>query len=323
MKDIEKAAAKLRSLEEENKASGNRSMEFGRLEQIRQEAKCLINGVDLDLAANEEKDPTEPRSQGVHDKPSRSSMGAVDQDFDFRQIKIPLKALRESGHITPNCKKNKLTEEYRRIKRPLVRNLDSTDIPTNRNLVMVTSAVAGEGKTFTSINLAMSLAQELGRQVIFIDADVIKGSAGLKLGAGKGAPGLIDILSGAVSDVREVVQRTNVRNLWFISAGNFDRHANELLASDSMEQCIQDLTTLFEECILVFDCPPILLTNEANELLYHAGQIVFVVAERLSNQKHVKSALAQIDDSKYVGIVLNKSRNKRADYSYGYSYGKS
>lgn len=335
MKDIEKAAAKLRSLKVENKAARIRSAESRR--QIRQEARYMIDRIDLSADAETDRagqhsvamsfDKQEDLSDAslhnstLNGEYESESIQTIDKEFNFQQTKIPLRALRESGHITPGVVKNRLTEEYRRIKRPLIRNLDSIDLQADLNLLMVTSAVAGEGKTYTSINLAMSLAQEKGRQVIFVDADVLKGSAGLKLGASRESPGLIDVLSGAVPDVKEVIQRTNVSNLWFVSAGNSDSHANELLASDGMEQCIRDITNLFEDCILVFDCPPILLTNEANVLLFHAGQIVFVVAERVSSQKHVKSALAQIDDSKYVGIVLNKSRKRRADYSNGYGYG--
>ncbi len=342
MKDLEKAAAKLHFLTQDTEVERQSSAGRDEAEFVKQrtrklpddpnaEKKQRVGVQDRTAAKSTASQATFVEDIGSLTDRSEVSVSSIpntdgssdlehltSQSFEYRQLSIPLKKLEESGHVTPSVTKNKLTEEYRRIKRPLIRNLHESDIPSNRNVLMVTSAVSGEGKTFTSINLAMSLVQERQGNVIFVDADVLKGSAGQQMGVARDSPGLIDVLIGTAEDVREVVQQTNVPNLWFIPAGKANSHTNELLASDDMERCIGDISQLFEDSILVFDCPPILLTNEANVLLHHAGQIIFVVAERQTSQRYVNEALEQIEESKYLGVIFNRSKNRQAVYSYGY-----
>lgn len=340
MKDFERAAAKLQSNSSREDRTGKTSNDEKCSESITQGPLSSEFNVDLNLGENREDtsegadrsdkqlatsgssptDPSEvvPISAAVTSIRENTNNSSNDPLPEFKRLDIPLKKLRRSGYVTPSDVKNKMTEEYRRIKRPLVRNLTNDDISKNSHVLMVTSSIAGEGKTFTSINLTMSLAQERERNVIFIDADVLKGTAGSELGLPRHTPGLIDVLSGAVSEFHEVVHETNVPNLWFVPAGQSNTHANELLASDGLGRCIDEISTLFEDSILILDCPPILQTNEANVLLHHAGQVVFIVAERQTNQKLVSVALNQIDESKYLGLVLNRSRNTNSVYGYGY-----
>ena len=101
-------------------------------------------------------------------------------------IKIPLMPLRDRGFLTPATPRSRVAEEFRAIKRPLLRNIagKSGSPIANANLVMVTSAPGGRWKTFfPPINLAMSIAVEQDKTVLYVDADVLKASAGRLLGS--------------------------------------------------------------------------------------------------------------------------------------------
>jgi protein-tyrosine kinase len=111
-------------------------------------------------------------------------------------LKIPFDALAERGFLSPSIPRSRIAEEFRGIKRPILRKLSNSlaNGASHVNLVMVTSALQGDGKTFTSINLATSIAMEQDKTVLFVDADVVRATAGKTLGVPSDAPGLIDLL---------------------------------------------------------------------------------------------------------------------------------
>ncbi len=236
-------------------------------------------------------------------------------------LELPLDSLMQDGFLVPGIVKGRLTEEYRRVKRPLLKNLRKDIQPENCNVVMVTSSVSGEGKTYTAINLAMSFALERDLTVLLIDGDVIKGSAGKMLGVDSNATGLTDLLAGNVSDIQDAIRPTNIPSLSFLPAGGEHDLANELLSSDVMKHCIKKLADQDSDRIIIIDSPPLLQTNEANIIAEYAGQVVFVVAEGDTPQKMVTQALTHLDKDKYVGILVNKSAPIGKSYAYGYEYG--
>lgn len=245
------------------------------------------------------------------------------------RVMIPFDDMHEHGYLTPAIPRSTIAEEFRVVKRPLLRNIaghSPTPMETP-NLIMVTSALQGDGKTFSSVNLAMSIAMEQDKTVLFVDADVVKGTAGRLLGVPEGSPGLIDLLmdTGGVKP-RDVIMRTNVEKLRILPAGNSSEHATELLASETMHQFMLELAHRYPDRVIVFDSPPLLLTTEAAVLASFMGQIVFVAAADLTPQHAVNEALERIGEEKFVGVMLNRVSRRRArlfglGYSYGYGYG--
>ena len=186
---------------------------------------------------------------------------------------------------------------------------------------MVTSSVPGEGKTYTAINLAMSIAMEMDKTVLLVDADVGRARIHQLLKVPLG-PGLIDLLTGDSKDVGDVMLRTSVPKLRVIPMGRFHPHSNELLASDDMRRLTQELAQRYSDRMVIFDAPPLLSTSEAVVLASLMGQIVFVVHSARTLQGRVKDALSLVDASKPVGLVLNKVRKGLGSDYYGYgSYG--
>jgi protein-tyrosine kinase len=239
------------------------------------------------------------------------------------RVEIDFEALGSAGFVTPQSPRSQLADEFRVIKRPLIANAmgKGASPVANGNLIMVTSAVPGEGKTFTAINLAMSIAMELDTTVMLVDADVAKPSVLRVLGL-EPRPGLLDVLTKDSLDLSNVLLRTNVEKLTFLPAGTQHPRATELLASDSMACLLEDMAKRYDDRVIIFDSPPLLVTTEARELATHMGQIVMVTRAESTLHGQVKQALAAIEACQVKMAVLNRvSRDPMGTYGYGYGYG--
>ncbi len=245
------------------------------------------------------------------------------------QVDIPVDQLHAEGYLTPAAPRSVIAEEFRAIKRPLLRNIAGRSVTKieNANLIMVTSALQGDGKTFTSLNLAMSVAMEQDKTVLFIDGDIHKASAGRILGVPDQTPGLIDILTGTATP-EETILHTSLAKLRIMPAGSSHEKSTELLASEKMHQLMQELATRYPDRVIIFDSPPLLQTNEASVLASFMGQIVLVAAANYTPQHAVKEALERIGKDKMVAVMLNKASRRRfnllglgSQYNYGYGYG--
>lgn len=213
---------------------------------------------------------------------------------------------------------SRLTNELRVIKRPLIRNfmaVGAAAIP-KANLIMVTSALPGEGKSFTAINLAMSIAAEVDNTVMLVDADVVCPSILQTLGLPP-RPGLLDLLRGGSLELADVLLRTNIEKLSILPSGTSCAGATELLASDAMAALLDEMAGRYSDRILVFDSPPLLLTTESHVLASRMGQIVFVVDAETTLQRDVRSGLASIDACPVKLMVLNRARGS-LEVGYGY-----
>ncbi len=246
------------------------------------------------------------------------------EGFKGKIVKIPFKELRELGILTPAIPRSAIAEEYRTIKRPLLINIAGDSVTPaipNGNLIMVTSALEGDGKTFSSICLALSIAMERDKHVLFVDADTAKAEAGRMLGVPSTSPGLIDVLENRGAKASDFILPTNVEKLRILPAGGVHTHANELLASERMRQLMLELSDEDPTRVIVFDSPPLLLTTEAAVLASFMGQIVFVVSADMTPQYAVTQAIQHIGEEKMVGMVLNRARRRINPYYYSYGYG--
>lgn len=251
-----------------------------------------------------------------------SAEGVVGRSTKSSPVRIPIEMLRARGFVTPDASPTAISQEFRVIKRPLIANAfgRGAEAVHNGRRVMVTSAFAGEGKSFCAINLAMSIAAERDTYVLLVDADVAKPSIPRELGV-EGGPGLMDCLIDPTQDVGDLVQPTNIERLSLLPAGRHHEHATELLASASMKDLVDHLANRYDDRIIIFDSPPISLTTEARVLASYMGQIVMVVEAGVTPREAVTDALASIGSPEVVGLVLNKAREARGARYQGYGYG--
>lgn len=218
-----------------------------------------------------------------------------------------------------------IQEEFRHIKRKLLNNAFGPTSKTlkNSNLIMVTSSNPNEGKTFVSINLALSIALEQDKTVLLVDADVLRPSIHREFEF-ESKQGLLEYLLDEVHSLSDVIYNTNVPNLKLIPAGKPHHLTNELLASTKMVTLAQELAQRYPDRIVIFDCPPILGVTETPVLSSLVGQAIVVVEESKTKLDNVKKAVSQLDEDIAVGFVMNKTvRSKKDEYGYyGYGYGK-
>lgn len=259
-------------------------------------------------------DQPSDRPAEVQPRPIPLAGGATSKSVD-----IDLAMLKGTGYLTPETPRSLLADEFRIIKRPLLANVKaaSTASAERANLIMVTSAMPGEGKTFVSINLAISLAMELDKTVLLVDADVSRPSVLTRLGLPQ-SKGLLDMLTTPALGLSDVLLRTNIPTLSLLPAGRPQGRATELLASDAMMRLVDDLASRYSDRILVFDAPPLLPSTESRVLATHMGQVVLVVEASRTSHKSVEQALAAIQECPVVLPLLNKITRSEVGSYYGY-----
>jgi receptor protein-tyrosine kinase len=259
---------------------------------------------------------------------SLSDDAAVEPPRRSKLVEIDLARLAAAGYVTPTAPRSRLADEMRVIKRPLLSNAQGKSAAPIRaaNLIMITSAQPGEGKTFMAINLAISIAMEVDTTVLLVDADVARPAIPDRLGLPQEA-GLLDLLTRKDLDVPDAMMRTNIERLSILTAGTPHSRATELLASEAMARLVEELAGRYPDRILVFDAPPLLSSTESRVLATHMGQVVLVVEADRTPQASVKSALSTIEDCPVVMTVLNKIERAESGSYYGYyggygSYGQ-
>lgn len=236
-----------------------------------------------------------------------------------QSIVLDMERIRRIGLLVPDIQRSRIKEEYRHIKRPLLLNVDgkgSVKIE-HPNLIGVTSACAGEGKTFTACNLALSIASERNRTVLLVDADILKPSVAKMLGF-EADQGLVNFLADNRLELADVLVSTSMPSLTILPAGTQHHLSAELLAGENMRRLTNEMSKRYPDRIIIFDAPPLLSTSEAGILASLMGQVVMVVEAERTLQSQVKEALGLLKPKQVVGFVLNKSRDASSLNYYGY-----
>lgn len=263
-------------------------------------------------------------SNSLEQQPASPKIRARPGERRSQMHQLDLEALRQKGFIVPAEPQSRIAEEYRMIKRPILkRALDgSVNSDEYSNVIMVTSALSGEGKTFTSINLAMSIVMEYNHTVLLIDADVVRPQLTRTLSLTE-RTGLVEVLRDPTLDLADVMVRTNIDNLRVVGAGKPYSRSTELLASKQMAMFAEDVSRRYPERIIIIDSSPLLAASQPSALAHLMGQIVLVVETGRTPQTAVKEALSLLDQSnKLIWLVLNKNRQASGqDYYGGYYYG--
>jgi protein-tyrosine kinase len=241
---------------------------------------------------------------------------APEPEEPSKRITIDLKALRDKGYLPEQDLERRFADHYRQIKRPLIEKALAGG--ADMRLIIVTSALPGDGKTFTSLNLALSVAREHDASVLLVDADAPKERISEILGV-RGERGLLDALAEPSLDVESLVVGTDVRGMQILPAGRLVEGATELLASARMGQIVARLVARNPRRLVLFDSAPLLVSSEARALARIPAQIVLVARAGVTPRRAVADAVAQIDRNKLQGLIVNHARVRPGEsYYYGY-----
>lgn len=240
-------------------------------------------------------------------------------DRRSREVALDLRKMSRANLLVPGDPRSQLEEEFRIIKRPLLENVRGQTAvrPHRANLIMVTSATPGEGKTQTSINLAVSIAMELDHTVLLVEADVLRPSLLDRMGI-QAPKGLLDVLTHPEMDLADVLLKTNIPKLTLMPAGTASSRSTELLASSAMDELLEELASKYSDRVIIFDTPPLLSTTESRVLSTHMGQVLMVVEAGRTPISTVQQAFATVESHPVVLSMLNKYRGPKGKNTYGY-----
>jgi exopolysaccharide/PEP-CTERM locus tyrosine autokinase len=214
------------------------------------------------------------------------------------------------------------SNDYGRIKRPLLSNAfgKSASLLEKGNFILVTSSIPGEGKTYTAINLALSIAHERDHTVLLIDCDTECHGTSSALGI-TDKPGLTDILEDDKISVADIILRTDIPELCLISSGKKHDFVTELLASQRMSELVSEIGSRYDDRIIIFDGSPLLSTPQTQVLSNLVGQVVFVIEAGKTPQTVIEEALDMISEERATGLVMNKCEGIPGRSSYD-NYGE-
>lgn len=239
------------------------------------------------------------------------------------KINIDLDELERKNFVSLSSDRRLINEEYRVIKRKLINNafggLSST--LKHPNLILVSSSRPGEGKTFSAINLALSIALEQDKTVLLVDSDVLRPRVSKTLNINHEL-GLTDYLQSEKVQVTDIILNTNVERLKIVTAGSPHHLSTELLASERMLMLVNEFASRYHDRIVIFDAPPLLGVNETSVMASMCGQAVIVVEENRSKLAEIEQAVSLLPKDIAIGFLINKAhRNQGKGYGYGYYYG--
>ena len=239
-------------------------------------------------------------------------------------LDVDIAAMRAAGYMPEIAADKQFAERYRLIKRPLIERAVGK-LPGREGLdprvIMVTSALPGDGKTFTSLNLAYSLARERDFSLLLVDADILKPHVSEIFGV-KGEPGLMDALSDESIHIESLVINTSIKGFSILPAGQHADGGSEMLISNRMTEILRRLLADNPRRIILLDSSPLLITSESRALMKVAGQVLLVVRVGQTPTQAAKDALELVGAEGVGGIVLNEARLSLTESFYGYgSYG--
>jgi protein-tyrosine kinase len=249
-----------------------------------------------------------------------------DQFFELlpsgRYGEIDRESLREAGFILPDAPVSGLAEEFRIVKRQLLLGVGgSTGIPADkRQSILVCSAQPDEGKTFSAVNLALSLAGEKDVEVLLVDGDFPKPEILSILGLEAG-PGLTDALADATIDAETYVIQTDIPGLSVLPAGRQENDVTELLASGRTREVLAGLTRSRPKRIVIFDSPPALMASPASVLATHVGQVMMVVRADQTTESDLREAVALLSGCDKISLLLNGASATASGRRFGSYYG--
>jgi protein-tyrosine kinase len=249
---------------------------------------------------------------------ARRRESSVEAATPGQAVAIDQDALRAAGMLPPVHQEHEIAQQYRRIKRPLINNALGRGVAqlASGNIIMITSAVPAEGKTFMSLNLALSMRLEEDITVLLVDGDVVNPRFTQILGL-ESRPGLLDLAKDPALSAETVILPTDLPGLSFLPAGRQEANATELVASARMHQVVSKLGSDNPARLVLFDSAPLLVTTESQALAHFAGQVVVVVHADRTPQHVVYDALETLAEDKPVFLVLNQiTHHSHSGYYY-------
>ena len=280
---------------------------MSRIEKALEKAAQLRNAASVAVNKEQSSEPQWREQQPVQSSPAYQPVGVA----NVNPNNLFLTTLNDPDSVA--------SEEYRKLKSILVKMTKGEKF---NNVLMVTSAIAAEGKSITSLNLAISLAREFDHTVLLIDADLRRPSIHKYLGIEPGY-GLADCLADGV-DLGKTIINTGIGKLSVIPAGKVLQNPLEFFTSQKMQDLIAEIKHRYPDRYVIIDTPPYLPFAETRSLSHMVDGIIFVIKEGLASQESIKEALEALKGCNLLGVVFNDATISSLDGRYkDYNYSRT
>lgn len=187
--------------------------------------------------------------------------------------------------------------------------------------ICITSTTSNEGKTTVAIGLAKAFAEEEGKKVLLVDADVRKSCMNLRLGYDSESKGLTEYITGK-SDANDVIYKTNIDGFYLTPAGRMTNNSTQLFKRESFAEFIKEVKEAFD--MVIIDTPPQGLLVDASIIAALSDACLLVVASNMVSRKEVKKSIMELKkaNENFLGVILNKTKEESDGYNrkYYHSY---
>jgi receptor protein-tyrosine kinase len=252
------------------------------------------------------KDPDPATALTVPETPEQGRMPPLD-----------MAALEKSGLVVGHKVRTRISEEFRITVGHLLRSMQANYSPGRGapNVIMITSARPGEGKSFSTLNLAGSIAQHTQREVLLIDIDAKQRSISSQLGLAD-RPGLLDLSNNPTLRIEDVIIKTSIPHLSLMTVGSGQSGGLDITQTRPITTLVERIARRFPNSVVLLDAPPCLSTSDPSTLAPFVGQIVVVVEAERTQRNEVVAALDLIKACPSVTLMLNKIR-LTTSYTFG------
>lgn len=197
-----------------------------------------------------------------------------------------------------------ITEQFRRLRTRIFK----PGIENPPKIIMVASAMQGEGKSFVAVNLASIISLELHSYALLVDCDLRNPSVTRWFGL-QAKKGLSDYLIGE-AEIQDLLIKTPIDKLSILSGGSIQGNPVELIGSNKMKNLIQDLKSRYDDRYIIIDSSPILATTEPSVLNEMVDGIILVIKSGETPRETIQQAVKLVDKNKILGVVLNNMQFK-------------
>lgn len=260
--------------------------------------------------------PTAMPAPPIVAREALASAEALPPDLGLAAPTIDAVALERGGMVDWSRTRSRISEEFRLVQRQILRSAFGPGAePGFSNLLMVTSARPGEGKSFTSVNLAGSIARQGDHHVLLVDADSKRDSVCYAFGLAE-SRGLLDLVANPKLDPAPLIVKTPIERLSILPVGRERERSAELFSTKEMTRLIQSLGRRYADRLLILDAPPCLSTSDPAVLAPVVGQILFVVEADRTQRDEIEASLDLIQACPTITLVLNKQQVS-SRYTFG------
>ena len=197
-----------------------------------------------------------------------------------------------------------VTEQFRKLRTHIIKS----GVGNAPKIILVTSAMSGEGKSLVAVNLASIIAVELHSHALLVDCDLRNPSLTRWFGLQE-KKGLSDYLMGK-SEMQDILIKTSIDKLNILSGGSIQENPVELIGSNKMKSLIQDLKARYDDRYIIIDSSPILATTEPSVLSEMVDGIILVIKSGDTPRETIQQAVKLLNKNKILGVVLNNMQFK-------------